>query len=259
MSYILDALRKAEAEREDAVRLAQGTAPSIHAPPAPAASSPAGEAPPPSPSTTPLLWAVAGVSMFLAGALAWMLLASGPGADAPLAQAPATAPVGALVMTTPVEQPVSAPLVVAEPSPEPALAPEPAPEQAAAAPMRSEPPATPSPQVREAVPAPTPRAIRRNEVAVRPARAPATTNTPSAAPSTRLYAQNELPESIRRQLPQMTVGGAMYSDNPASRMLILNGQLFREGDHPVPNLKLEQINLKSAVLSYQGYRYAINY
>lgn len=79
------------------------------------------------------------------------------------------------------------------------------------------------------------------------------------APSARVYALNELPENIRRQLPQLTVGGAMYSDNPANRMLILNGQLFHEGDHPIANLKLEQINLKSAVLSYQGYRYGINY
>ncbi|RZI71356.1 MAG: general secretion pathway protein, partial [Rubrivivax sp.] len=75
----------------------------------------------------------------------------------------------------------------------------------------------------------------------------------------RVYALNELPPNIRQQLPQLSVGGAMYSESPSSRMLILNGQPFKEGDQPTAHLKLEQINLKSAVLSYKGYRYAINY
>lgn len=70
---------------------------------------------------------------------------------------------------------------------------------------------------------------------------------------------SELPESIRRELPTLSVGGAMHSNNPASRMLILNGQVFQEGDAVTADLVLEQINLKSAVLVYKGQRYSISY
>ena len=70
---------------------------------------------------------------------------------------------------------------------------------------------------------------------------------------------NELPENIRRELPQLVIGGAMYSKTPANRMLILNGQVFHEGDKVGGELVLEQIKLKSAVLAYKGYRYNINY
>ena len=51
----------------------------------------------------------------------------------------------------------------------------------------------------------------------------------------------------------------MYSDNPSSRMLILNGQLVHEGATLAPGLSLEQIKLKSAVLKFKGYRYEITY
>ena len=75
----------------------------------------------------------------------------------------------------------------------------------------------------------------------------------------RVFALNELPENIRRELPTLAVGGAMYSEKAANRMLILNGQVFHEGEKVSPDLMLEQIKLKSAVLVYKSYRYGISY
>jgi general secretion pathway protein B len=69
----------------------------------------------------------------------------------------------------------------------------------------------------------------------------------------------ELPDDVRRQLPQLAVSGASYSKNAASRMLILNGQVFREGDKVASDLVLVQIRLKSAVLSYKGQRFGISF
>lgn len=69
----------------------------------------------------------------------------------------------------------------------------------------------------------------------------------------------ELPESLRRELPVLATSGAMYSETPANRMLIINGQVLREGDRVAANLVLEQIQLKRAVLSYKGQRFGINY
>ena len=87
--------------------------------------------------------------------------------------------------------------------------------------------------------------------------ATAAATAPTAEP--RVYKPAELPPEIRQQLPSMTVGGAMHSENAASRMLILNGQLYREGEQLAPGLTLERIQLRSAVLVFKGWRYEIAY
>ena len=51
----------------------------------------------------------------------------------------------------------------------------------------------------------------------------------------------------------------MYSKNAADRMLIVGGQILHEGDTIAPELKLEQIRLKSAVFRYKSYRYEVSY
>ena len=82
---------------------------------------------------------------------------------------------------------------------------------------------------------------------------------PPTAAAERAHAINELPDDVRRQLPNFTFGGAVYSDNAANRMLIINGQLFNEGGQPAPGVMLDQIRLKSAVFRYRGYRYEMPY
>ena len=72
----------------------------------------------------------------------------------------------------------------------------------------------------------------------------------SAAPPAVTLA--ELPADLRAQLPALAVGGSVYSPAAASRIVILNGQVFREGDQPVEGLTVEQIGLKSTVLLFQG-------
>ena len=69
--------------------------------------------------------------------------------------------------------------------------------------------------------------------------------------------QNELPEDLRRQVPVLTVGGSVYSPQADKRMVILNGQVFAEGAMLTPELKLEQIRPKSAVLSIRGQRFEL--
>jgi general secretion pathway protein B len=220
MSYILDALRRADSERE------RGTVPNLHAKPAPVGLADAdddGERRRPQ----PLLWAVIGLSLLLAAVLVWQFMGSAPEPVAPAAVA--TAPV----------QPAP---VMPVPSPPP---PQPTPAPVAAV------PAPPPPQPVPAVPrkAPT-KAVAKPQVP--PPAASAVEERP-------VMGFNELPENIRRELPQLVIGGAMYSRTPASRMLILNGQVFHEGDKVAGDLVLEQIRLKSAVLAYKGYRYGINY
>jgi general secretion pathway protein B len=55
------------------------------------------------------------------------------------------------------------------------------------------------------------------------------------------------------------VGGSIYSDTPADRMLILNGQVFHEGDHPASDVRIDHIGQKAAVLDVRGTQYQLVY
>src|SRR6188768_484130 len=113
MSYILDALRRADAERE------RGAVPGIHAQPVPAVSSGGGRAPG---RSLPVAWIAAGAAVAVAGVLAWQLSQRSAG-PTPVAQAPA-----------PVPAPASAAAIAPAPAPAPAPAQAPAPARATARP-----------------------------------------------------------------------------------------------------------------------------
>jgi general secretion pathway protein B len=69
----------------------------------------------------------------------------------------------------------------------------------------------------------------------------------------------ELPADVRAQLPTLVVGGSVYSTSAASRIVILGGQVFREGDRPADGLVVEQIGLKATVLSFRGQRFELKH
>ena len=233
MSYILDALRKAEAERE------RGSVPGINAQPAFAGARPGGSPP------RSRLWIVVlvlGIALAIAVAAALFLL-SGRGATndvaTPVAKAPMpapTVPAAPVAMTPPVAQPTPAPL------------PAPASQSVAAV----------APPV-QVTPPPAAPAVRKPRPAT-PAAAPASAAVPvPAAPKAeeRVYAVSELPDDIRRQLPQLSVGGSVYSPTPANRLVIVNGQVLHEGERINPELTVQQIRVNAAVLSFKGYRYLL--
>jgi general secretion pathway protein B len=221
MSYILDALRRADSERD------RGGVPSLHSKPVPVAlGDPDDEV---ERRGQPLLWAFIGLSLVLVAVVAWLFL----GKEArELAPVPTSGP-QALATPAPLPpQPTTeTPTVLAPAAAPPAAAPmQPAPASAQATPRRSARATAPKPQLQA--------------------------STVSEEP---VVSANQLPEDIRRELPQLSVGGAMHSKTAANRMLILNGQVFHEGDKVMPNLVLEQIKLKSAVLVYKDHRYSIDY
>ncbi|MDG0857283.1 hypothetical protein EXH46_26285 [Pelomonas puraquae] len=85
--------------------------------------------------------------------------------------------------------------------------------------------------------------------------APSVTRPPAAAPQARLPLVSELPEATRRALPRLAFGGSVYSDDPASRLVIVNGEVQREGAPLGNDLVLEQIRPRELVLRFQGLRY----
>ena len=89
--------------------------------------------------------------------------------------------------------------------------------------------------------------------------AAATAAAASAVVDEKVVTLAEMPDEIRRELPSLTISGAIYSENVANRFLIINGQIFHETETPVPGVVLHKIKLKSAVLGFKGYRYSVTY
>ncbi len=221
MSLILDALRKADAERE------RGAVPSLHSQPV---AAPSADAPPKTQARPNWLWIAIGIVVGLSGAAAWVML----GRDAPqpgtvATQSPAP-PAGSV--NSPVA-PATPGVTVAPATPSSAAVAEPAP--------------WPQPEERKAAARPE----AKGDAPVR-----VIGNMPLAAES-QVYSREQLPPEIRAALPQLTIGGSIYSPNSAGRSLIVNGQLFRERDRLTQDLSLEEIKLKAAVFSFRGYRFEV--
>lgn len=251
MSYILEALRRADEERERE----RGAVPSIHS--QPAASAPDETRPPRQQRL--LLGVIAALLLVLVALLAWYLMRhEGPRTVAVAPVEPA-APVQAVPAPPPAEP--AAAVQAVQPPPEPPVqalqqpAPQAPPPAAAIGPVSPVAPVLPPAPVRPPIQPRTPPSSP-----VSPP-LPNASLPPAAVPAAeaRIYSTSELPEDVRRDLPKLVIGGAMYSDNPGNRMLIINSQIFHEGDKLTPDLLLQEIKLKSAVLKYKGYRYAVNY
>jgi general secretion pathway protein B len=90
-------------------------------------------------------------------------------------------------------------------------------------------------------------------LAARPAPIAATPAADDALPWQRL------PEAARQRIGPLRVSGAMHSPDPASRMLIVNNQVLREGDAIAPGVVLEEIQPRAAVLRVQGQRVLLSY
>ena len=230
MSYILDALKKANAEREHS----RGALPGLHTQLNRATSAPPGHAKLSLKSKTAQLWTLAAVLLLGAGVLGVLFW---PAAKPPVSTAVTIPAAAATTTDTALTAAIATPRPPAQlpQSPLPAAAP------TVSAPFR----VTPAPH-NLSLPAVT-SASTLPETA-RQIPPPAVKQTPSV-----------LPAKVRATMPALVVSGSTYSDNPAYRMLIINGQVYREGEFPIPGLKLKQIRQKSALLLYEGNIYALPY
>jgi len=232
MSYILEALKKAQAERQ------LGNAPTIHAPPPMyAAPDRARDG-----NRRHLIIGLGLGVLVAAAALLWVRHTG----EQPvrLAAAPVSAPASA-----PAPAPAPAPAAAAAPPAAPAPAPrEAAPVAAKPAPARAAAPAPPPVRVAEAPLSATPAA---------PEPAPVAAAQPAGEDNLRTLQQ--LPESVRREIPQVSFGGYIYSPTPGESLLLVDKTLRREGEEVAPGLVLERLMPKAAVMNYRGTRYRVAY
>jgi len=234
MSYILEALKKAQAERQ------LGELPTIHAPHIYGAASDA------SAGGRKPVWLKLGALSLAAVVMLSVLAWRQPWQAA--VQAPPAVPVKA-VPAAPLPALTVALAKTAAPTPVPVPSPAPVPAPVPAAAL-----AAPKPKLEQ--PRPTPVAVAAVAAATTPKPEP---QAPAAASDDGVLTLRELPEPIQRQIPPMVLGGYIYSKNPADRLLLIDKVLRHEGEELAPGLMLEKLQPKSAVFSYQGYRYRVPY
>ena len=69
---------------------------------------------------------------------------------------------------------------------------------------------------------------------------------------------SELPDNIRQNIPNIEFSGHVYSSTAERRSVMLNGRKMREGDAVSANMFLHAITPEGAEFDYQGYRFKLN-
>src|SRR3990167_2515916 len=228
MSYILDALRRADAERQ------RGGVPDLHAQPAAGTTASAQAGAAAERSTLQgrgalLVMVVGGV--VLAVAAAWWLGRASPREPVPVV-APVSVPSAPALPARAPDRPTVAPAAL-PPAPAAPLAAGPAP--AALPALKAAPPVAPPP-------------------ATAPARAAPAASIMAASAPDLVIRWAALPDATRSSLPALAWSGGVYADQPAQRLVVVNGQVAREGDELAPGLRLERIQPKSVVVRWRGQR-----
>ncbi|WP_374406768.1 general secretion pathway protein GspB [Hydrogenophaga sp.] len=282
MSYILDALKRADAERSNSQPAEQGQEASAERlSPAFGSRSAANRQ----------VLVVAAALLLCAALAAWWVLRPAEPAGGTRPPGGATTPPGAPAAMAPEARPTAqvtpspgsgaalpaasagpqmpgkAPPMVGPPLPSARVLAPASPPFEGPAPVRPRPTPTPDTQVANntagAASEPIVMAPGAAPAPGVPAAAPALPVTgPAPAPSLPAHAPS--PSAAPSAPPQSSdgsikVSGASYSANPAHRLLIVNGNLVKEGQEVEPGVILEVISPHSAVFNRRGTRFNVNY
>lgn len=249
MSYILDALKKSEQERNKQQRTG------------PRSTHPSGRSLPPRKNRIApalIITSFLMLSVIIMGGGAWLALRDGPGEQR---AAPSATPEPAAAEAP---QPVAA----GEPEPLAAADPEQAGSKQARSPIgtRAGPPEDQGAKNREtaastAPGSPPPAAGPDAQAAVKSVPGPAAEQpVPGDQPDTvkELPLISELEFSTRSMLPEMKFRGHAYSSTPAKRMIMINSMVVREGDTVAPELRLKEITEDGLIMSFRGIDFRVD-
>jgi len=242
MSYILDALKKADAER------ALGGVPGLHARAMPVLPGDAGK----SLTELALRWAGATGLLVAAGSLIWQLQQKQTAGVTEAVSSPVEAASKAASVP-----PVSGPLAEAVAIGSTPVASAQVPDGGRVGQgmeLKLEKNFESLPEMREQRPGP---GERRDAARQEPRHDGSDEQIRRRDEGTVIETLSQLPEHIRRELPAFSISGSIYTENPADRLLIVNGRIYHEGDELAPGLILERMFPKAAVLRYKNYRYQL--
>lgn len=71
----------------------------------------------------------------------------------------------------------------------------------------------------------------------------------------KVMALNELPPTIQREIPAISISFHAYSSKPGERRVMINGNMAQEGDLLAAGISLEQITPDGVILGYKGFRF----
>jgi general secretion pathway protein B len=218
MSYILEALKRADRERT------RGAPPDIHAATLPTIGDESSRRP----GLWP--WVVGALAVGLVALLLWRPASAPPEPRATTTAAP-TAPRVSEAAPAEAPRPAAAPTTAALPAP----------------------PFLPKPKrARSDIPA----AEEQTTATTATSASDATPATPvGVSADLKVVARQDLPADVRQQLPALKLGGLVYSSQASKRLLIVDGQVLREGESAGAGVVLEQIQPRSAVFRFMRYRF----
>ncbi len=84
-----------------------------------------------------------------------------------------------------------------------------------------------------------------------------TTYNAQTASGERVQGLDGLPLSIQQEMPDISISGHIYSDSPSARMVNINGNIRREGDMLASDMKLIEITDSGVILSYKDFRFYV--
>jgi general secretion pathway protein B len=243
MSYILDAIRKSDMQRQ------RGAAPTLLTSHEPSVT--------PGRTMPVIYWILAATLLIVGVVIGWLRpwqtttpVAPAAGSATAPAAVPALLPPPAappeLLRRVEREQAAAKPVAVPPASPG-NTAPLPA----------ATPVATPAPSPAIALPAPAPTAPVATAIAPVPAVVASGTAkaAPEVAPESRIINFADLPPNIRDEIPRMAIAVHAYSREPKNRLVTIDNRLLHEGDDAAPGIRLDQITPDGMVFIYKGYRF----
>lgn len=65
----------------------------------------------------------------------------------------------------------------------------------------------------------------------------------------------QLPLSLRKQLPPLVISLHLYADNPVRRMADIDGHMWHEKDQIAKNLVIDEITPDGVIFNYEGRRF----
>jgi general secretion pathway protein B len=97
--------------------------------------------------------------------------------------------------------------------------------------------------------------VARDGTGTAAAKTPAAPMPVAAPPEKTVMNATDLPPTIQQEIPRMAISVHAYSATPANRLVGINDQLLREGDSLAQGIRLEEITEDGMVFSYKGYRF----
>lgn len=92
----------------------------------------------------------------------------------------------------------------------------------------------------------------------RPIESPSTSSPERPRPTGKVLSLNEVPPTIRNSLPEFRISGHAYTPEPSTRVARINEKILQEGQDLSPGLRLEEIIRGGVIMTYEGYRFRIN-